>query len=63
MPGQPWDLSHFIPAERGGRTTLQNTSPQHRRCNRSDGGKRGAQIRHAKRPRKGLESDGLGEWY
>lgn len=68
-----WDVGHRIPAEAGGDASIANTWPEHRRCNRSAGGRRGAQLTNARRaarraeaaastPRPPTESEGLLEW-
>lgn len=71
MPEQPWDAGHLISAEHGGTPALHNTWPEHRRCNRAAGGRRGAQLTNARRaaeraavvePPTIVESTGLLEW-
>lgn len=42
QPGQAFDIGHRIDASRGGPDTLDNLGPQHRRENRSAGGRLGA---------------------
>lgn len=54
FPDSAWDVGHILPHADGGRATLQNTAPEHRRCNTRAGGKRGAAITNAKRhPNRG----------
>ncbi|KQR86838.1 hypothetical protein [Microbacterium sp. Leaf179] len=45
-PGQPWDVGHLDP---DGGHERSNLAPECRRCNRSEGGKRGAAITNARR--------------
>lgn len=50
MPDQAWDVGHIIPAEDPRSTNERhNFGPAHRKCNRSDGGRRGAAITNAAR--------------
>lgn len=42
QPGQRYDVGHRIDASRGGSHDLTNLGPQHRRENRSAGGRIGA---------------------
>jgi len=54
QPGQRYDIGHIRDAHRGGTNNLDNLGPQHRRENRSAGGRAGAiktnaQSRKAKR--------------
>lgn len=56
--GTAWDVAHIVAAENGGRTELGNVVPAHRRCNRSDGGRRGAARRH----RIKQTHNGIREW-
>ncbi|WP_423262137.1 HNH endonuclease [Herbiconiux sp. 11R-BC] len=37
----PWDTDHLIGLAQGGRNTAENLWPAHKKCNRSDGGRRG----------------------
>jgi len=48
-PADQWDVDHVIPRWAGGSAGLLNTWPAHARCNRSDGGRRGAQVTNARR--------------
>jgi hypothetical protein len=43
----PWDVGHVVDLAAGG--SAADVGPSHRRCNRSAGGRLGAQITHAKR--------------
>lgn len=49
QPGQRFDIGHRIDASRGGTHALENLGPQHRRENRSAGGRLGAQKTNTKR--------------
>lgn len=42
QPGQRYDVGHIIDGSRGGSNELSNLGPQHRRENRSAGGRLGA---------------------
>ncbi len=42
QPGQAFDIGHRIDASRGGTNAASNLGPQHRRENRSAGGRAGA---------------------
>lgn len=66
-PGQPFDVGHLDPFGGHGR---DNLAPECRRCNRSDGGRRGAALTNARRgarvatPRRmpPASSAGLAPW-
>ena len=45
-PGQPFDVGHLDP---NGGHALSNLAPECRRCNRSEGGRRGAALTNARR--------------
>jgi hypothetical protein len=62
MPDMKWDVSHRQSAEHGGVPTLGNVGPGHERCNRSKGGKRGAQITNGLRRAKTDRAQGIRPW-
>lgn len=41
LPGEVFDVAHYIPLSQGGTNTRQNTGVSHRGCNRREGGKLG----------------------
>lgn len=44
-----WHVGHIVAHRDGGPTSLDNTAPEHGRCNESEGGKAGAAITNRKR--------------
>ncbi len=56
--GEPFDVGHIIDGIRGGSNALSNLGPQHRKENRRDGGRLGAETtnRGKRRERR------LGTW-
>lgn len=65
-PGQRWDVGHIDP---NGGHALSNLAPECVRCNRSEGGRRGAAMTNARRsgaprPRvvRAATSAGLAPW-
>lgn len=61
QPGQRFDVGHRIDASRGGSNELDNLGPQHRRENRSAGGRLGAAARHKTRGTS-RKKEGLPTW-
>ena len=61
QPGQRFDVGHIIDASRGGSNALDNLGAQHRRENRSAGGRLGA---HAVNTQRGTsrKARGLPTW-
>jgi len=58
LPGQPFDIGHIIDASRGGTHDLGNLGPEHRRPNRSAGGRLGAATTN----RTSRRARGLPSW-
>lgn len=50
-PGEAWDAGHVADLATGG-DPAGRVLPEHSRCNRSAGGKLGAQLRRGRRPRR-----------
>ncbi len=48
-PDQRFDVAHRIDASRGGSNDLSNLAVEHRRCNRSAGGRLGAAVQNDRR--------------
>ncbi|MBP1326726.1 hypothetical protein JOF28_001958 [Leucobacter exalbidus] len=62
MPGAKFDVAHIQGAEHGGAPALGNVGPAHPQCNRSAGGKRGAQITNQGRRAATNRSKGIRNW-
>lgn len=43
-PGDTWQVGHILDAALGGQPTIENVGPIHRKCNASDGGKKGRAL-------------------
>jgi HNH endonuclease len=46
---QRWHVGHKVAYRDGGPTSMDNTAPEHGRCNESEGGKAGAAITNSRR--------------
>lgn len=62
MPGMKFDVAHIHGAEHGGAASLANVGPAHVGCNRSAGGKRGAQITNRGRRAATNRAKGIRSW-
>ena len=62
MPTDKWDVGLIRSAEAGGQPVLSNVRPEHRKCSRKSGGKRGAQLTNARRRRASNSSKGIPSW-
>lgn len=59
-PGEPWDVGHVVDLSSG--QPSQGYRTEHRRCNRSAGGKLGAAKTNHTKTTERREDKRLGEW-
>lgn len=52
VEGMVWQIDHIIAIVDGGTDNWDNLGPAHKRCNQSDGGRKGAAITNARKGNK-----------
>jgi hypothetical protein len=61
-PDQQWDVAHVNDLAEGGETGRNDVGPAHVKCNRGDGGRKGAAITNRGRSAATAAAKGRREW-